>query len=102
MAKIIATKRKWKNVEDYLYNMHDSSKSCVRQNHQCQIIIQQCWSLPRREHIAQLFSLFLNDLVELSSHGFGGLSDITEAIHLLCENDDIELYFKLYILPAIK
>ena len=32
------------------------------------------------------------------SHGFDGLPDITEAIHLLCDNDDIEVYFKLYLL----
>ena len=32
------------------------------------------------------------------SHGFDGLPDITEAIHLLCGNDDVEIYFKLYLL----
>ena len=26
------------------------------------------------------------------------LHDITEAIHLLCDSDDIEVYFKLYLL----
>ena len=25
------------------------------------------------------------------------LSDITEALHLLCDNDDVEIYFKLYL-----
>ena len=32
------------------------------------------------------------------SHGFDGLPDITEAIYLLCDNDDVEVYFKLYLL----
>ena len=32
------------------------------------------------------------------SYGFVGLPDITEAIHLLCDNDDAEVYFKLYLL----
>ena len=32
------------------------------------------------------------------SHGFDGLPDITEAIHLLCDNDDAEVHFKPYIL----
>ena len=45
-----------------------------------------------------LLSLFLNDLVEFMSYGFDGLPDITEAIHLLCDNDDAEVYFKLYVL----
>ena len=36
----------------------------------------------------------------MTSHGFDGLFDITDAIHLLCDNDDIDLevYFKLYLL----
>ena len=37
------------------------------------------------------------DLVEFISHGFDGLSDITEAVHLLSDNDDVDVYFKLYI-----
>ena len=45
-----------------------------------------------------LFALFLNDLVEFICNGFDDLSDITEAIHLLCDNEDIEVYFKLYLL----
>ena len=32
------------------------------------------------------------------SHGFDGLPDITGAKHLLCDNDDKEVYFKLYLL----
>ena len=40
----------------------------------------------------------MNDLVEFISHGYDGLHDITGAIHLLCDNDDIEVYFKLYLL----
>ena len=32
------------------------------------------------------------------SHGSDGLPDITEAIHLLCDNDDVEVHFKPYIL----
>ena len=32
------------------------------------------------------------------SHSFDGLPDITEAIHLLCDNDDVEVHFKPYIL----
>ena len=32
------------------------------------------------------------------SHSFDGLPDITEAIPLLCDNDDVEVHFKPYIL----
>ena len=45
-----------------------------------------------------LFSLFLNDLTEFISHAYDGLNDISEMSHILLSNDDIEVYFKLYIL----
>ena len=32
------------------------------------------------------------------SRGFDSLPDITEAIHLLSDNDDVEIHFKLYLL----
>ena len=40
----------------------------------------------------------MNDLVEFISHGFDGLTNITEAIHLFCDTDDVEVYFKMYLL----
>ena len=40
----------------------------------------------------------MNDLVEFIYYGFDGLSDIIKAIRLLCDNDDTEVYFKLYLL----
>ena len=42
--------------------------------------------------------LFLNDLVDFISHGFDGLSDLTNDVHLLFDDDDVETYFKLYLL----
>ena len=66
----------------------------------CQIIFNNV-GMRQGENLSQiLFSLFLNDLVEFTSHGFDGLFDITDAIHLLCDNDgiDLEVYFKLYLL----
>ena len=78
--------------------MYDSAKSCARQNHSiAKSFLWQCWSSPRRELINNTFSRFWNDLVEFISHGFDGLSNITDAIHLLCDNDSIAVYFKLYL-----
>ena len=37
-------------------------------------------------------------MVAFISKGFDGLFDITQAVHLLCDNEDIEVYFKLYFL----
>ena len=45
-----------------------------------------------------LFSLFLNDLTEFIAHAYNGLDDISEMSKLLLGNDEIEVFFKLYIL----
>ena len=44
------------------------------------------------------FSPFLNDLTEFISHAYDGLNDISDMSHIFLSNDDIEVYFKLYIL----
>ena len=88
-----------------IYSMYDSAKSCVRQNHQMSNYFYSNVGVRRggggggEENLSPfLFSRFLNGLVEFMSHGFDGLPNITEAMHLLCDNVDIEVYFKLYLL----
>ena len=45
-----------------------------------------------------LFSLFLNDLTEFISHVYDGLNAVSNMSKILLSNDEIEVYFKLYIL----
>ena len=45
-----------------------------------------------------LFSLFLNDLSEFISYAYNGLNNVSDMAHILLSNDEIEIYFKLYIL----
>ena len=45
-----------------------------------------------------LFSLFLNDLVQFMSNSCNGLSTLSEDIGSFFNNDDIEVFFKLYLL----
>ena len=45
-----------------------------------------------------LFPLFLNDLSEFISHAYNGLNNVSDMAHILLSNEDIEVYFKLYIL----
>ena len=45
-----------------------------------------------------LFSLILNDLTEFISHVYDGLNAVSNMSKILLSNDEIEVYFKLYIL----
>ena len=38
-------------------------------------------------------SVFLNDLSDLISHANNGLNNVTDIVHILFSNDDIEVYF---------
>ena len=44
------------------------------------------------------FSLFLNDLTEFISHAYDGLNAVSDMSKIIFSNDEIEVYFKLYIL----
>ena len=45
-----------------------------------------------------LFSLFLNDLVHFMSKSYNDLSTLSEDICSVMNNDDLEVFFKLYLL----
>ena len=44
-----------------------------------------------------LFSLFLNDLVQFMSNSYNGLSTMSEDTGSIFNNEDIEVFFKLYL-----
>lgn len=82
-----------------IHSMYSNAKSCVRQNSRLSAYFYSNVGVRQGENLSPiLFALFLNDLVEFISRGYDGLTDITEAVHLLCDTDDIEVYFKLYLL----
>ena len=88
-------KYQWQNVENYL-QYYNNAKSCVRQNSRLSECFYSNVGVRLGESLSPiLFALFLNDLVEFTSKCYAGLPNITEAVHLLCDNDDIEVYFKL-------
>ena len=45
-----------------------------------------------------LFSLFLNDLVHFMSNSYNGLATLSEDVASILNTEDIEVFFKLYIL----
>ena len=98
MAKLLQQNVNGKMLK-IIYSMYDSAKSCVWQNQHLSNYFFSNVGVRQGENLSPiLFSLFLNDLVEFISHGFDGLTNITEAIHLFCDTDDVEVYFKLYLL----
>ena len=81
-----------------IYSLYDNAKSCVRQYSKLSEYFVSNVGFRQGEHLSPiLFSLFLNDLVRFISRGYDGLSDITNAVHLLFDNEDVETYFKLYL-----
>ena len=81
-----------------IYSLYDNAKSCVRQNSKLSEYFVSNVGFRQGEHLLPiLFSLFLNDLVRFISRDYDGLSDITNAVHLLFDNEDVETYFKLYL-----
>ena len=45
-----------------------------------------------------LFSLILSDLEDFMIHAYNGLKHISDLAHQALDDNDVEFYFKLYIL----
>lgn len=82
-----------------IHNLYASAKSCVKQGHMKSTTFSSNVGVRQGENLSPvLFSLFLNDLSEFISHGYNGLNNVSDMAKILLSNDDIEVYFKLYIL----
>jgi hypothetical protein len=82
-----------------LQNLYKNAKSCVRNSTQCSEFFMCNIGVRQGENLSPLlFSLFLNDLTEFMSHAYNGLTDVCKISHLLFDNEDIEVFFKLYLL----
>ena len=81
-----------------LQNLYKNAKSCVRDGSNCSDFFASNIGVRQGENLSPLlFSIFLNDLTEFMSHAYNGLNDVCNMSHLLFDNDDIEVYFKLYM-----
>ena len=82
-----------------IHNMYEQAKSCVKAGN-CKSQFFSCnVGVRQGENLSPiLFSIFLNDLTEFISHAYEGLNRISNMAHLLLSDDDVEVYFKLYIL----
>ena len=82
-----------------IHSLYANAKSCVRIGNSKSACFSSNIGVRQGENLSPiLFSLFLNDLSEFISHAYDGLNDVSEMAHILLSNDEIEVYFKLYIL----
>ena len=82
-----------------IHNMYANAKSCVRLGHLKSSTFSSNVGVRQGENLSPvLFSLFLNDLTEFISHAYDGLTNVSDMANRLLSDDDIEVYFKLYIL----
>ena len=82
-----------------IHSLYANAKSCVQIGNSTSACFSSNIGICQGENLSPiLFSLFLNDLSEFISHAYDGLNDVSEMAHILLSNDEIEVYFKLYIL----
>ena len=82
-----------------IYNMYDKAKSCVKSNNTLSDFFVSHTGVRQGENLSPvLFSLFLNDLCNFMSNKYSGLQLLTDSVTHLLSDDDVEVYFKLYLL----
>ena len=83
-----------------IHSLYANAKSCVRIGNLKSTCFSSNIGVRQGENLSPVlfFSPFQNDLTEFISHAYDGLNDISDMSHIFLSNDDIEVYFKLYIL----
>ena len=82
-----------------IQNLYKNAKSCVRNSSAFSDSFSSNIGVRQGENPSLLLlSIFLNDLYEFMSHAYNGLQDIYKISHLLFDNDDVEVFFKFYLL----
>ena len=81
-----------------IHNLYVNAKSCVRIGNLKSTSFSSNISVRQGENLSPIYSLFLNDLTEFISHAYDGLNAVSGMSKILLSNDEIEVYFKLYIL----
>ena len=82
-----------------IHNLYANAKSCVRIGNSKSTSFSSNIGVRQGENLSPvLFSIFLNDLSEFFPHAYNGLNDIAQMSNIIFSNNDIEVYFTLYIL----
>ena len=82
-----------------IYNLYANAKSCVRIGNSKSTPFSSNIGVCLGENLSPVpFSKFLNDLSEFITLAYNGLNGMAEMSNILLSTNDIEVYFKLYIL----
>lgn len=82
-----------------IHSLYANAKSCVKSGHLKSTSFSSNVGVRQGENLSPvLFSIFLNDLTEFISHAYDGLNNVNDMAKILLSNEDVEVYFKLYIL----
>ena len=82
-----------------IFNIYDNAKSCVKAGGKMSMFFSSMSGVRQGENLSPiLFSLFLNDLVHFMSNSYNGLATLSEDVASILNTEDIEVFFKLYIL----
>ena len=83
----------------FYYTIYDNAKSCVKTGENMSMFCSSMSGVRQGENLSPiLFSLFLNDLVHFMSNSYNGLSTLSEDVASILNTEDIEVFFKLYLL----
>ena len=82
-----------------IFNIYDNAKSCVKAGGNMSMFFRSMSGVRQGENLSPiLFSLFLNDLVHFMSNSYNSLSTLSEDVAAILNTEDIEVFFKLYLL----
>ena len=80
-------------------NMYEQAKSCVKLNGKCSHFFKSNVGVRQGENLSPvLFSIFLNDLTEFRLRAYNGMKQISDLSQQTFQNDDLIIYFKIYVL----
>ena len=79
--------------------MYNNAKSCVRVGNNLTACFGCNVGVHQGENLSPiLFLLFLNDLSDSLASKFQGLNLLSDTVHSLLDDEDVAVFFKLYVL----
>ncbi len=86
-------------ILNVIYNMYDQAKSCVKKGNSMSNIFACLIGVRQGENLSPLwFAIYLNDFEYTLSRKYKGLDMLSKDFHTYLDSDDVEVFFRLYVL----